>query len=140
MRLTWLALCLLLGSCLLRGAAREEKLQEIVFETNDALRWGSLSTAARHVKPSYRNAFATQIRAWGREIVIADMEVGGVELDDERTLGKSRVSFAWYTPSNTSLQTSELTQTWTFERGHFRLTQQKVSHGPKTLLAQADAH
>lgn len=133
---TILVLCsgLFLAGCMLRSASREEHLRDVVYEYNDALRWGATGVARRHVAPSYRKLFETRHANWGRERVIADSAVGGVAVDEDSSGAISTVEIVWYEQASTDLKTTVVEQRWEPERGHYHLVAEKTLHGEAALL------
>ncbi len=124
------SLVTLSSACLLRQASREEHLQEVVYEVNDALRWGRMAVVRRHVAPSYLKAFEERYGGWGNAILLADMNLVTAGLEKGRDVGHSQVEFSWYGPTSTTLQTARVEQKWSHIKGKFYLVDDRVVAGP----------
>lgn len=123
-----------LGGCLLSNLSATERLRDSVVGLNDEVRWQRMDLALGRVSPEYREDFATGHRGWGREFVIADQELMGIELIDGRDTARSMVTYRWYRMSSMTLRETTLQQEWRKHGNHYILTSERVVSGDRALL------
>ena len=92
------------------------KLNDVVQETNLALRFGRNDVAIEHVIATARSQFIAHHRTWGNELRIADVELGAVESLTERQ-AVVLVGFSWFRPTDGTLRTTLVRQTWKNDEG-----------------------
>ncbi|GAC1533670.1 MAG: hypothetical protein NVS3B10_27880 [Polyangiales bacterium] len=92
------------------------KLNDVVQETNLALRFGRNDVAIEHVIAKARSQFIAHHRTWGSELRIADVELGAVEKMTEKE-AIVLVGFSWFRPAEGTLRTTVVRQTWKNDEG-----------------------
>lgn len=115
-----------------------QKLDDAVKETNEAARFGRTDLAVERVAPASRAAFAKRHRFWGADVRIVDVEYAGVEKMSESE-AVILVGFGWFRPSEGTLRTTTIRQTWKNDRGTgpWFLTDEERVGGDLGLLGEA---
>ncbi len=116
------------------------RLNESVEDANIGARFGRADVAMLYVDGGARDAYLKHHRAWGTDVRIVDVEVGGLEkvsTSDASVL----VSYGWFRPDEGSLHTTVLRQKWHTsggDAGWFLVDEERAS-GDLGLLGDAPA-
>ncbi len=133
-RLLLLAPLLLLGGCLFHNMSPVERLRDATYGLNDEVRWARMDLATERVAPAYQSHFTERHARWGHIIRIADDDVVGFELADDRDAATTVVVYSWYTEQAMLLHQTTVRQHWKRHSGQFYLTSEKVLGGDARLL------
>lgn len=114
------------------------KLDEAVQDMNTAARFGRIDLATERVDGKVRPEFLKRHRLWGGDVRIVDVEIGSIEkmTDKEAVLF---VSYSWFRPSEGSLRTTTIRQTWKNTEGNadtWALYDEERSAGDVGLLGE----
>ena len=118
----------------MQNASSAAKLQDAVNELNDQARWGRMDLAVQRVHPAYKTDFVNIRGRWGREIQIADADIQGIQVDDEKENAVSVLTVRWYTLETMQVHDSVVRQHWRKAEGNYLLESEQVVHGSKELL------
>lgn len=135
MRTTLTALLLLTSGCLVQNMSAEEHLRDAVTELNEGLRWSRMDVAIPRVAPEYRPRFAEAHREWGRVVRIADAELIGVRIGQEREEAISTIAIRWYSYNTMTIHEAIIQQQWERKQGGYYLVEERVVQGDPNLLA-----
>lgn len=138
MRNASLLACLLLSGCIFGNVSSEERLRDSVIELNDQARWSRIDLALAQVSPELRQHYRASHRGWGRSVRVADTEILGVEVGEDRSEATSTVAVRWYSTSTMTLAETTLHQRWTRDVGGYRLVEETVADGDPRLLAEVE--
>ena len=78
---------------------------------NEASRFGRMDIAAEHAAKGTEQAFLKRRREWGNDVRVVDINVAGVEFDDQAN-AKVLVQVAWTHMAEGTLHTTTLKQSW----------------------------
>ena len=129
-----LAVSLAWGGCTLSNLTPQQRFSDAAYEVNDAARWGQLDIASEHVAPHYRTRFLELRREWGERISVAEADVVHMHIDREKDRAFSVVNLTW-TNDGITVRKSVVSQTWTSQRGKFRLIEETLKSGDPALFA-----
>ncbi|MCC6750363.1 MAG: hypothetical protein IT371_22045 [Deltaproteobacteria bacterium] len=115
------------------AANRKASLLDAVLEYSDGVRWGRPELVVRYLSRSHGQRILAR-RAGHPDLQVTDAEVDAVQvLSVDRAL--STVRFDWYELREARLRRSVIQQTWTLEKGEWRLADQRWLRGaPFPLL------
>ncbi|MFW6051407.1 MAG: hypothetical protein ACODAU_09545 [Myxococcota bacterium] len=130
-----LPLLLLLSGCLVQNMSAQEHLRDAVTELNEGLRWNRMDVAVPRVAPAYRERFVTAHREWGQSMQIADAELVGVRIEDDRSEAVSTVAVRWYGHATMTVRQAVIEQRWQRLRGGYFLVEERVVRGDPKVLA-----
>jgi len=136
MRLARLLGCLLLSGCIFNNISSEERLRDSVIELNDQARWTRIDLALAQVAPGLQSEYRATHRGWGRAIRVADTEILGVEVGEDRSQATSTVVVRWYSTDTMMLAETTLHQKWESSIGGYRLIEETVADGDPGPLAE----
>lgn len=131
-----LGLVLLTASCtLLQGLSASTRLRESVYGLNDETRWGRSNIATDRVLAAFRPYFIASHQKWGRDAVIADVDVRSMQLASNEETATAEVAVAWSPPDSTDVRETVIRQSWHRVGGQdFVLAEEDVISGDATLL------
>jgi len=92
------------------------KLNDVVQETNLAMRMGRNDIAIEHVSIEGRAQFIAHHKKWGGDVSIVDVDYGGIEKITEAE-AVVLVEFQWFRPSEGQLRNTVVRQTWKNDKG-----------------------
>jgi hypothetical protein len=130
--MTW---ALTLPGCTLGNLSSQTRFSDSAYELNDAARWGEVDTASRHVSESYRPRFLSRRRTWGEGVSIAEVELSQLKLGSDKKRAVSEVTLSWYDEGGMTLHKSSITQRWESQRGTYRLVDEVVARGDRSVFA-----
>lgn len=110
------------------------RAQQAAQEFNQDVRFGRNQLMMEHIAPAARDAFATQHRAWGAGVRVADMELAGLRPHGDHEL-EVIVRVGWYRPEEQELRTTTLQQNWREVEG-WQLAEEKRLDGDVGLLGE----
>lgn len=125
----------LLGGCMFQSVTATEKLRDSVLGLNDEIRWNRMDLARDRVVAPYQAEFAIRLRHWHRDLQIADSEIVGVEVGEDRSEATSVVSFRWYSNRTMTISETTLRQYWRRGVDGYFLWEMEVTDGDPSLLA-----
>jgi hypothetical protein len=128
--LTWIG-------CLLPPTSAQ-RLAESAYDFTNATRFGRTDIALEHVKPSSREEFGQQHRAWGRSVRVDDIEVSSFTMRKDGDADVT-LTFAWHQMNDTTMRETEVVQRWTDERGTWWLVREEETSGDRGVLPEAAA-
>lgn len=130
------ALLTLLGGCMLQSLTPQARMQETVFQLNDASRWNQLEAATQRVSPSYRARFRERHSSWGEAVNVADVDIVFMQLAEDKDSAVSEVALSWTDASGVHLHRSHVSQKWANEHGTFRLVDETITKGDRGLFVE----
>ncbi len=120
--------------CVFNNMSSEETLRDSVVGLNDEVRWNRLDLATLRVAPGFKGHFRATHYDWHRTLQIADTEVVGVEVGDDRDHATSFVTVRWYGHDTMLLAETTLQQSWRRTLNGYLLIAEEVSEGNDRLL------
>lgn len=132
----WRLLCasLLLGACV-SPMHSSRQLIESARESSVAARFGQFDAAARFADPPARPGFLERRSAWGKELRVVDVEVSGVNLEDD-VRAEVTVSVSWTRLSEGLLRNSTVLQNWENTQRGWRLVAERRVGGDAGLFGE----
>lgn len=128
-------LLLLASGCLVHNISAEEDLRDAVTELNEGLRWSRMDVAIPRVAPAYRPKFAAAHRQWGERMKIADAELVGVRIGEDRSKAVSTIAIRWYSLATMTVHQAVIRQRWERLKGGYFLVEETVVDGDPDVLA-----
>lgn len=116
-------------------ASSPARAQEAAHELNLNTRFGRMELAMEHVAAKERDEFGRRHRAWGSAVRIADTELAGMRLKNEKD-AEVTVRVAWYAPTQQELKVTTIRQAWKNHDGDWLLVGEERIDGDVGLLGE----
>jgi hypothetical protein len=129
-----LACALALTACPMPPPA-SERATDAAREANVAARFGRIDIAVGSTAPAARDEFLRRRAAWGGDIRIVDVELGGLSMPDSDH-AIFEVDYAWMRADEDSLRSTRITQRWTSSKGSWVLESEKRAAGDIGLFGE----
>jgi hypothetical protein len=133
MRRAAIVACLLgLAGCFSPPSAGQ-RLSDAAVDMNAATRFGRMDIAIEHVGAAARAEFARRHAAWGGNVRVVDLEMGGFDLV-QRDEAEVLVNVAWQRPDESTVRVTRIAQRWRDEQGRWKLVDEERKDGDTGLL------
>jgi hypothetical protein len=129
-----LACAALLTACPMPPPA-SERATDAARDANLAARFGRIDLAVGSTAPAEREAFLKRRAAWGGEVRIVDVELGGLSMPDSDH-AIIQVDYAWMRLDEDMLRSTRITQHWTSSKGSWVLESEKRAAGDIGLFGE----
>ncbi|AKT42541.1 hypothetical protein [Chondromyces crocatus] len=110
-----------------------QRFSDAANEMNTASHFGRMDIAMEHVSVKARDTFLRERSAWGREIRVVDLELGGLNVISKEE-AEARINISWMRANDPIIRTSEILQRWTEEKGRWFLVKEEIASGDEGLL------
>lgn len=132
---TWFACAFALSACPMPPPA-SERAMDAARESNVAARFGRIDIAADRTTPAVRDEFLRHRAAWGGNVRIVDVELGGLTMPDSDH-AIFEVDYAWMRMDEDTLRSTRVTQHWTSSKGAWVMESEKRASGDVGLFGEA---
>jgi hypothetical protein len=129
-----LTCAVLLTACPMPPPA-SERATDAAREANVAARFGRIDIAADRTTGASRDEFLRRRAAWGGDIRIVDVELGGLSMPDSDH-AVFQVDFAWMRMDEDTLRSTRVTQRWTSSKGSWVMESEKRAAGDIGLFGE----
>ncbi len=129
-----LACALLLTACPVPPGATE-RATDAARELNLAARFGRIDIAVGRTAEGARDEFIRKRAAWGGDIRVVDVELGGLTMKDSDH-AIFQVDYAWMRMNEDMLRSTRIAQTWTSSKGSWVLESEKRVAGDVGLFGE----
>ena len=126
------ALTLALVGCF-SPPSTQQRLSDAAVDMNSATRFGRMDIAMEYVGAAARESFARRHAAWGGDVRVVDMEMGGVGMV-EKGEAEVLVSVAWQRPADAALRVTRIAQRWREDKGRWQLVSESCRDGDPGLI------
>lgn len=130
------ALVLGLGACI-APATNAQRLMEIARDLNLSTRFGRMEVAVGAVSPKSRGEFLKRHATWGGLVRVVDVDLVGMDVNDQKKTAKVDVDVAWVRMNEGTLRTTRVNQTWQLQERGWRLTKESRASGDLGLFGEA---
>lgn len=124
----------LLAACPMPPPA-SERATDAARELNVAARFGRIDIAAGRTAEGARDEFIRKRAAWGGEIRIVDVELGGMTMSDSDH-AVFQVDYAWTRMNEGTLRSTRVAQRWSASKGAWSLESEKRVAGDVGLFGE----
>ncbi|HKO48255.1 MAG TPA: hypothetical protein VJV79_11055 [Polyangiaceae bacterium] len=123
-----------LGACVMPPSA-SEKASEAARELNLSARFGNMDAAAAKAASEVRADFVQRHAAWGKELRVVDVELGGMSMPDSDH-AVFQVDYSWMRTNESTMRSTRVTQRWTSLRGAWSLESETRTAGDVGLFGE----
>lgn len=124
-----------LGSGCLSPPGASERATDAARELNLASRFGRMDVALGLTSKSVRQAFVEHRAAWGKDVRILDVELGGFSMPNG-DLATVEVDYSWSRNGESQLRTTRVAQEWRDAGGGFKLVRERRVAGDIGLFGE----
>jgi hypothetical protein len=119
-----LGVAALLGGCF-APPSNAQRVGDAARDLNVAARFGNLEAAAALAAPAVRSEFLARRALWGNEIRVLDVELVGLDVNEDTERAFVQVNVSWMRTSESTLRVTRVAQTWRQRDGDWLLTQEE---------------
>jgi hypothetical protein len=112
-----------------------ERATDAARESNVAARFGRIDIAVDRTTADFRAEFLRHRAAWGGDVRIIDVELGGLTMPDSDH-AVFEVDYAWTRVDEDTLRSTRVTQRWTSSKGSWVQESEKRSTGDIGLFGE----
>lgn len=123
-----LALLFVLPACM-SDLSRQSRLAKNLNRYADDVRWARWNDAAQMMVPSLRAPFLAAGRRRGPDFRVADLEMGGLAMDEEEERAVVQVQIEWYTMRQTFMRSTLVELEWRYLEGEWMMVGEKHAGG-----------
>jgi hypothetical protein len=114
----------------------QQKVTDAARELNVNSRFGRMDMAASFAAPDERQEFLNRRATWGSAIRVMDVELAGMNIDDDKERALIEVNVSWMRVSESQLRATRVAQVWRSHDGNWQLTRERRVAGDVGLFGE----
>jgi len=112
-----------------------QRVSDAARDLNVATRFSKMDLVATHVDATFRSDFISRRQLWGRELRIVDLELSGVQIEDN-THGRVLLDVSWVPLSDGILRSTSVEQRWQDDGHGWKLVNEQRKTGDTGLFGE----